>query len=681
MIDLQPKNFLNKREILIFFGLFVVLLIVFFPKNIISNFINKKYADPSIKIKYLETMLQTKDDLNLKIELINAYLKTNQFKKALTLINQLPKNKKNLLLKFQTLEKYYFASKNKKILKQLKNTLTLLASYNDYKFIYKKAIELNMPTLELNALKHLKEEKYFSTLIDMLMWKKKDKELLSLLQKNKTKSYSQKTYVKMLQAALYLKDKNLIKYFLTKVKTNTNPLLVANSYVAIKQYKKGYKIIKKYFPKNTRLLAQFALWSKDFKSALKYYQKLNNNPKIIYQLALSLHRYDILEKMLKQEVKNKHFDKIDELKFVFMQNFHIKEGISFFNQMYKKYKLKKFLLAEFYFYETLGDTQGMKKIAKQLGKEITPYIAMKVANIYLSEKKPQKGYEVLLLASKNGGNKVFYNTLYNFAIITNHKKEAFKLLQKKASTSQDFIQLATYYEENNQINKAFDVLNKHKFNDNYFFFKFINTAYKAKKYNQVINISKNKKDKEILSNPNYWYLYASSYEKLNKIKKAKQIYIQSLKYLGTNPAFYWFLVNHKDTDIKYYIDDIKDDKLLLASFSLLKKYKKALIVVKRLLSKDPNDLDLLVTYYNILENLHKNNTKIRFKIYKLSKKLAKTNEHFFKIYFQFALYYEPYYKMKRHLKYAKKFDDYIDYQILFFTYYGEYNKLKELEKK
>ena len=684
MINLEKKKFLNKIEIIIFFTLFIILFIVFFPKNLINNFVKKDYANPNIKIEYLETMLKTKDDKNLKLELIKAYLKINKFNKALKLLNTLKENKNILLLKENILEKQYFSTKNNKaILKELNSTLFKLISYNDYNFIYKKATQLNLIDLKILTLKHL--DNNINQLIDIYLWKKDKNALLQLLKENQNKNLSQKEYFKLLNISIYLKNKQYVKYYLSKIKSiKQNPSLVINAYIFLNNQKKAYKLIKKY-SKNKKLIAQFALWTKDYKTAFQYHKYLPDTQKTTYQLALTLHKYDVMERILINQIKHKQFDKIDELKFVFLQTYHIQKGINFFNKMYKKYKLKKFLLAEFYLYDTIGDIDGIKNTAKLLGKNITPYIAMKVANIFLGEKNPQEGYKYLLLAYKNNKtNKTFNHTLYNFAIITNHKKIALEVLQKTANNYLDFIHLADYYKESNPY-KAFQILDNHKqfLNNQYYFFSYINIAFKAKQYNKIISISKKQTNPEILNNPNFWYLYATSYEKLNDIKNAKQVYLKSLKYLKTNPAFYWFLVNNKDLEIKQYLDKINDKNLLLSSYILLTKYNKALIITQKLLSKNPNDLNLLVTYYDLLEKLHKNNNKLKFKIFKLSKKMFEHNksEQIFKIYFQFGLYYQPYYKMKKLLQYAKKFDDYEKYQIMFYSYYGEYNKLKNLEKK
>lgn len=684
MINLEKKKFLNKTEIIIFFTLFIILFIVFFPKNLINNFVKKDYANPNIKIEYLETMLKTKDDKNLKLELIKTYLKINKFNKALKLLNTLKENKNILLLKENILEKQYFSTKNNKaILKELNSTLFKLISYNDYNFIYKKATQLNLIDLKILTLKHL--DNNINQLIDIYLWKKDKNALLQLLKENQNKNLSQKEYFKLLNISIYLKNKQYVKYYLSKIKSiKQNPSLVINAYIFLNNQKKAYKLIKKY-SKNKKLIAQFALWTKDYKTAFQYHKYLPDTQKTTYQLALTLHKYDVMERILINQIKHKQFDKIDELKFVFLQTYHIQKGINFFNKMYKKYKLKKFLLAEFYLYDTIGDIDGIKNTAKLLGKNITPYIAMKVANIFLGEKNPQEGYKYLLLAYKNNKtNKTFNHTLYNFAIITNHKKIALEVLQKTANNYLDFIHLADYYKESNPY-KAFQILDNHKqfLNNQYYFFSYINIAFKAKQYNKIISISKKQTNPEILNNPNFWYLYATSYEKLNDIKNAKQVYLKSLKYLKTNPAFYWFLVNNKDLEIKQYLDKINDKNLLLSSYILLTKYNKALIITQKLLSKNPNDLNLLVTYYDLLEKLHKNNNKLKFKIFKLSKKMFEHNksEQIFKIYFQFGLYYQPYYKMKKLLQYAKKFDDYEKYQIMFYSYYGEYNKLKNLEKK
>ena len=149
------------------------------------------------------------------------------------------------------------------------------ASY-EFQYIYKTAIAFSLTTPAINSLYHLKEEKYFSKLLDLLLWNKKNLELLSLLEKNKYKKFSTKTYIKMLNSAIYLKNKPLIRIFLTKIDPKKYPKLVSNAYLALGDIKKGYQILKTYKPNDIKTLASYALWAGDYKNALKYFKQINS---------------------------------------------------------------------------------------------------------------------------------------------------------------------------------------------------------------------------------------------------------------------------------------------------------------------------------------------------------------------------------------------------------------------
>ncbi len=720
MIDLERKDFVKTKDILIFVLFFIALFVAIFPKNISFDlsYNRHNYNDIGTKIKYLQSALKKQNNPKLRFELANSYFQIGNYNKALDSLNYIKPSFRVLALKEKILEGVYFNHKNKKNLHKLLSVLEDMAKLAFYKKemqnVYQKTIALNNVEATIKILKILqtKNKNYLIPLIDVLMWKHKNKELLQIVKQNENKQLPKKVRLKIIEVSYFLKNKQLLAKIITKIDPKTNTKQVIDGYLFLGEPKKAYMVAKKYKFKNIKFLAKLALWSDNYQDALKYYQKLytkhptNEYKKMIYKIALALNRYDIMENILIKEVKNGDFSKIKDLEFVFMQNFHLQKGAKFFDDMYKKHHLNKFLVAEFYFYDVLGETSNMKKIANKMGKNITPYAALQVSGVYLGEKNPQKAYELLLLASKNpdfynldplndkqtlNSNKyMFYKTLYSFALLTHHKQEAVEVLKKVIPMREnpyDLVSLANYYEEK-EPQKAFDILiksySKNK-NNIYYFFKLFNIAYKLKKWKFVIRMAKDVTNPNILNKPYFWDNYASAYQKIGDYAMAKNIYLKSFRYTYEHNGFYWFLVNNKDKSIKQYLGKIKDKQLLLATYNVLGYYKKEKTLIDKMLRKKPNDFGLLVAKYNLLSNMGKMDEKLSFRLYKMclqkikSNKAILYNENFFQVYFNLALKYGSMYKIKKLMKFAKRnFKDFDYYKLSFYSYYGDYSKLKSL---
>jgi hypothetical protein len=648
--------------------------------------------------------------------LLKAYIQNNDISKALNIIKTMPENFKKYKYRVIVYEKKYFISKNKNVIKKIKNSLKkalkIAKTDKEFEFIYKKALEFDMPEIEFNALKHI-QKKYYPQYLNLALFFKKyqtaKQGYFNLYKQTHNKKYLIKTlqtalwtkdYKMMqkilnintnldekeknifLQASITLKNKKLIKKFLSK-KAPLN--LQIQAYLVLKKYKQVYKLAKK--ENNLTLMAKSALWMKNYKTAQKLFKKLYKNnksyTKTLYSLAIVNHNYNLIEKTLKEEIKLGKLSKINELTTIFTNNFHLNKGAEFFKKMYKKFHDKRLLTAAFTLYETEGDTENMLKTAEMLGKDITPYIALKTSRIYLGKRQINKSYKLLTTAlKKNPDNITLLKNLYDIETYLN--KNPKKTLQKIVSLqpSQYYVvKLSDIYLSKNEYEKAWDLLNKYDYKTPFYILTKLYTAYTMQKYSFVLNYAKNAPD--FIKKENYfWYLYINSAKAKNL--PLKHIYKESFKYTDFfKKDFYWYLINNKDRDITDYLYKIKNKKILYSAYLVLGNYKKAYYILKQ---KNSSNLKFLIKYYYLLDKIDPYEEKIKFLIYKkITSNFSykeKLPEDIFEIYFSLSLKYASIRKINNLLKYAEKnYPDHIKFQTLYNINMGNYEKLEYMEKK
>jgi len=687
----KQKSFFSYKEIIIFVVFFIILFIIFNPQNTAKKFVEANSTN-KVEVEFLLNELKKNPDDEKTIEkLAKVYFKRGEFDKALKYADMLPQDKKTTLLKIDILTSYYFQKKDPEIIKKLKkNLIFLLALDKNYEytdFVLKKAREFSLTDVLLFALYKLSyQEKYFDQLLDVLMWKKNFKEAKILMLLSQNRNFSQKTYRKIISYALYMKDYDIAKKYLPKLIEDENYKFLTDVYLALGEPKKAFKIIQKYSHDPNELL-KYALWTESYDKALYYMEQTPQRySKKAYELAKFTHNTYYVKKILEHYIATGDYDKISELTQLFFNTNSVDEGIKYYESMYEKTNNPIFLKELFQLYYITGNAEGMAKTAIKMGDAITPSIALKVTSILLAKKEFDKAYELLMKAKNNLDNDEhvnkleFYRTLYNISKLTNHLDTANEMLSH-LNNAYEVIYMAQRYQRKNP-KKALEIMlqNKEYLKNPAVMLNFMALAYKLKRYDLIIKYAQETKDKKLLQNPTFWHYYASALIKTKGYDYAKKRLKESLKYTKNHDYFYWFLINHKDKEIRKYLPQIKNDKILFSAYQMLGEKQKAMLIAKKLLKKEPYNLDLLISYYYLNPT-----SKLRFKIYKLLKRQAKhrlKDENFFDKYFSFALYYETPAKIKKLLKYAKAhFKDYKKYYLEYYSFYGMYDKIAQMEKQ
>ncbi|WP_234697187.1 tetratricopeptide repeat protein [Nitrosophilus alvini] len=454
-------------------------------------------------------------------------------------------------------------------------------------------------------------------------------------------------------------------------------------------YRLVKKIVKKYEPNNIyyrEWLAKLSLWTDRGNEALENYYYIFKKSgkkelkKQILDLSLSLKRYDIAEEILKSMIQKGDLSKIKDLTYVFKMNAHSKDGIAFFKKIYKKTGSQEVLFEILHLFESEGDVEGMLKTAELLYKKQRFFptgTALKVARTLYSKRKIKEAYRVLLQAKPytKDDNYLFWKTLLQLSLVLQEFESAYEALKKieksKKADIDDITKLIVFYEKKGKNKEAMKLAYKNwiKYKNPTLFFHFVRIASNLKKWNKIISACQDIKNERLLENPYFWIVLSKAYQEIQDIENAKETYKRGLKYTDFSndlfTSFIWFLIDTKEIkELKHYISKFEriakngHTNALLSAYIALKKHLKAMEIIKKELSKEPDNISLLILYSDILQMYGKFDEAkfVRFKAYKLSLAAMKRdrnilgNREFFENHLRLAFFFEPAYKISKLIK-------------------------------
>ncbi len=159
-------------ELITFIILFLIFSYIFFPKGKIEKYISSPYdTNYQLSRVYLEKLLKIRFRPELVFLLVEREVKLGKYKEALKILNKYREILRNcgmyqqfLEEKYRILKADYTASrenhKNKKLKKEIEDILKELLQTEKQKeimFVYREALELNLPELRLEAAEKLAE--------------------------------------------------------------------------------------------------------------------------------------------------------------------------------------------------------------------------------------------------------------------------------------------------------------------------------------------------------------------------------------------------------------------------------------------------------------------------------------------------------------------------------------------
>jgi hypothetical protein len=702
-VRLPHKYFLDISEFLNFFILFIVLLIVVFPKYSLLNIL--KNDNSKVTVKYLETLSMIYPNNNeLVVFLVKKYINIGNYDKAWKLVKKI-KSKYYRDYYSYLIVKYFFFQKKATIFtvkKYLKKFAYFLSYKDTAKIIYKEALAFNFYDLAFKAAffvnkksyinlaiylkkydlailtlkKELKEnynEEYFIKLLDLALYTKNYKLAYKEAKKYYIFARSEKAYEKVLIAALHSKDKDLVEYSMSSVK---NKDLLLQAYLFLRDYKNALKIAKE--KKDIHLIAQIYLWSGNYKKAYKYFIKdgFNKNKKIIYSLASILHKNKTLIELAKEKVLKGDYSQIALLTNAYLEKAEFKKAEKFYWKMYRKRRLQIFLNELFKIYYSIGDIKRLKEVAWKF-KHLSLDKAMYMSEIYISDRNYKKAY--LLLKRVKSKKYGYYQRMYYLASQLGYKKaQKIYLLKMNRIKKIPYAILALYeIYKNEDLKKAYKFLRSNYYPNKFMLYALLESAYKLKKYKFIVQFKTKLK-------PKFYYTFViNAYKHLRNYKNEKRIYLQAIKrYPDMRKDFYWFLISNNDKDIKYYLHRIKDKKILLSAYMLLGYKRKAIRIVKYLAKKE-NSVNLWIQYYFLTKNKRE-----KYWIYKKIDKLVfhnkklLLNKDVLNFYFYPSLKYKPDYEIRRLLSFIKRHHlDYKKYYAIYLDYKQAFDKIKYLKDR
>lgn len=156
---LKTKSVISKYELFGITTLFIVILILLFPKGKLEKLIYTDTANYDFSIKYLECLSKAyPKDTSFRIALLRFYLKAGKLKKSETIYLRLFQTAKNQRLK----TKYFINAINVLVWnKKYKEAVILAKKYENYfmktrnKLVLKKILEVYLQTGNLGLARNL----------------------------------------------------------------------------------------------------------------------------------------------------------------------------------------------------------------------------------------------------------------------------------------------------------------------------------------------------------------------------------------------------------------------------------------------------------------------------------------------------------------------------------------------
>lgn len=159
-------------ELVTFILLFLIFGYIFFPKGKIENYITSPYdTNYQLSRLYLEKLLKIEFKPQLVFLLVERELKIGNYGEALSILNEYKEKLKNsgnweqfLKEKFKILKLMYISKgkywKSKEVKREIENVLRKILRIGKKKealFVYREALELDIPELRLEAIERLAE--------------------------------------------------------------------------------------------------------------------------------------------------------------------------------------------------------------------------------------------------------------------------------------------------------------------------------------------------------------------------------------------------------------------------------------------------------------------------------------------------------------------------------------------
>jgi len=715
--------------------LFIILFVSFYPRNILKDIVLKSNSEASIG--YLQNLVgDYKNDKTFKLILLNKYIEVGFYDKALRFLKKINSPYLRLYYKYLIYKRLYFASKYKKKLKKKLHTLLLELYYISYyfvlhpptredrkfyekeieprkwfKFIFKEAIEFGFFDIAKKNLKYVDDlklkiefslefkeyKKSFEYMVIYLSNHFNEKYLVELISlayyfqnqpipEDEKKYYFKMAYVfakkyykkiktkrgyeAILSIGLKFKDKELVKYALPKV-NNINLLIQAYSF--LKDYLKAAEYAMK---KGDCLMAGYMFNNGGYlEKALKCFLKAGINEKtesIILYLAYRLRKYDLALRIMKEKILRGDYKKLSVLTYAFLNSLKFEEAERFYWKMYRKTHNDIFLHQLFVIYYNLGEIDKLKKLAFVF-KSLDLNEAVYFSDIFISDRSYKKA--LLIMKKSKTKNLFYYERMYFLAAQLNDKKLEEFYLKKILAFKKDAIyigELFKLYKADNP-KKAFEFLKKNYIPSEYLLYLLFDVAFELGEYNFIVSF--NPRLKKL---PEFYYTYLiKTYTALGRIDKIKEIYEKIFfEYPSLRDDFFWFLISHKDKDIRKYLKFIKNPQILYQAYLLLGDKKRALGILKKLAKS--GDIELLINYfystdskkekywaYRLIDEKIQQNPKLLF------------NKDILDFYFWASLMYKSSYEIRKLLKFIKEHKlGYKHYLCIYYDYFNMFDAMK-----
>jgi len=370
--------------------------------------------------------------------------------------------------------------------------------------------------------------------------------------------------------------------------------LMLQSFLYVNDLKNAYRTAKIGYRRNpnsyywNQKMAEISRWSGRGTEAVKYmkfmyYKKYDKKlQKEIIDYGIKAYQYEDIEPLVVDKaLRNPTNKNIDAMIFIHSEIGNPENSAEILLKEYDKNPSKNiYLIKSLQIYLNMGDMESAKVVVQKMEKR-RPYSAKEaelIAYYYYLKKDMNSAYEALLISSKNGAGKKYYELLSDLAwYLQKYESGAnasVKLYHMNRARVVDYERIAQMKKEKNLSlvsESSFRAYKEHKVS--YIFYTYANYSLKFKKYDEL-NSKITQLDLEnstIRDESYYWLIKAQLYGHYHQndlaiqaLKKALELDPNSMQVQLS--ILYFYIANGFDSELKIGLDALSEQPNLNKDF-------------------------------------------------------------------------------------------------------------------
>ena len=421
-----------------------------------------------------------------------------------------------------------------------------------------------------------------------------------------------------------------------------------------------------------RWLAQVSMWTGKTEVAMREYGDLwRLSGRATYlekylHAAVSLNRFDIAAPILAKKVLSGKISLLKDMVYAYQNAGFPEKALEVIDKLLKRRDYPEALILGAYVAESIGEVEKAIAYLKRLSKirKLKPNELLFLSHLYFVSKKFDKALDVL--SSHTIGvtaDKIeYWKTLSNLAWALNKWDVAAsaseKLLLQGKARIEDYERLALFYRETRpEVAERLYRDAYLKFKKTYFFYNYADIALRSRHfqglYRSIQSLSSSERA-SLEKKPDFWLILADVYQGIGKKKEALFAYKKALSLsphdAGLKAAIIYALMDldeNRELDRMIGEIELKGNvpqtliPALAAAYAYLQRSEKATRYFEILLSRHPEDPEVLSAFADVLDTLEAEKARAYILRKKAWEKVKRDPEKDYRLYLRLALHVLP----------------------------------------